>query len=709
MAKSKVWRSSLQFLAGIFVSAGMLYWLAQSTRQNAEGFEWQDIVAIMRGLPIWVILLTLTCQLLQTWFRAVRYSLFLRQGDIRPDFRKLLAVTFVRNMFVDLLPSRTGEVSYLILLKRMLGERVAKGIASMGASFAFDLVALLVLIVVVLGISGIAGSGMGYLSLLIPLTIIVVIACYVFFYGFSLAMRITRHLRSRVLTGGILQRLNRIAEETDESITTIREQCGLWKVFLLSMGIRVFKYAGMLLLLYSILNASFLAMGMDKLGSLFLGIVAGEASASMPIPTFMSFGTYEAGASFTLQNLGYSVQASVISMFITHLISQSIDYSLGIGALWLSWVMGWFGKTNVASRLNQRVLRRFTAGIVFLLLSGVIAMIFLSQNRSEKHLVADQEPPPVASEAIVVDEAVPVIIDHTVPEDTSPGPLEGFAVWASNRYGNHEIVQFDLHSRVLKRLTSTPEKEYYPSISPNGRQIIFARSHQADWSSRNLDGWSIVLYDLDSGEETVVASEGYHPAWAGDDSHIIYSRKGKQILLMDLGTGEEQVVVEAGQNSVPAGYVFFTPSYNPENGSIAVTIRGSRRTKYLFNRGGRPTVELPQGCQLTWVKPEYEQLIFTGSGENKHNAFHLVNPHTGETQPLLDVPGEYSHEYFPRISNDGKWLIFGASAEGHEHDVADYEIFLWRIGADADQIERLSNDLGNDSWPDIFILPESSD
>ena len=703
MAKSKAWKSAIQFLVGILVSAGMLYWLAGSTRQNAEEFEWQDIAAIIRGIPFWVILLTLMCQLLQTWFRAVRYSLFLQQGDIRPEFKRLLAVTFARNMFVDLLPSRTGEVSYLILLKRLLGERMAKGIASMGASFAFDLVALLVLIVVVLGVSVMVGSGMSHQSLVIPLVLIVVLACYLFFYGYSQLMCVTRSLRTRLMTGGILFRLNRIAEETDTSITEIRRQRGLWKVFLLSMGIRVFKYAGMLLLLYFILDASFLAMEVGKLGSLFLGIVAGEASASMPIPTFMSFGTYEAGASFTLQSLGYSVQASVIAVFITHLISQSIDYSLGIGALWLSWVMGWFGKAKIAPQLNRRAIARVVMGVLFLLLSGVVALVLLSQRRSEKTSPIAQVPAHVV-EAAIAEEATPMATDP-VPSETSPRSLAGFVVWSSNRYGNHELVQLDLQSRELKRLTNTPEKEYYPGISPNGRRIVFARSHKAGWSFRNLSGWSIVLLDLETGEETIVAKEGYHPAWAGDDSHLIYSRNGKQILLMDLESGTERVIVEAGQHGVPAGYEFLTPGYNPEDGTVAVTIRGSRRTKYLFDRNGRLTVELPQGCQLAWVRPDYQQLIFTGSGTNHYNAFHLVNPDTGETQLLLDAPGEYSHEYFPRVSNDGKWLVFGASAEGHEHDTADYEIFLWRIGVGTNEIERLSNDPGNDSWPDIFVSP----
>ena len=47
----------------------------------------------------------------------------------------------------------------------------------------------------------------------------------------------------------------------------------------------------------------------------------------------------------------------------------------------------------------------------------------------------------------------------------------------------------------------------------------------------------------------------------------------------------------------------------------------------------------------------------------------------------MDLPGAYSHEYFPRVSNDGRWLVWGAAASGHEHDRADYEIFVWQTAA----------------------------
>ena len=63
----------------------------------------------------------------------------------------------------------------------------------------------------------------------------------------------------------------------------------------------------------------------------------------------------------------------------------------------------------------------------------------------------------------------------------------------------------------------------------------------------------------------------------------------------------------------------------------------------------------------------------------------------------------YSHEYFPRVSNDGRWLVWGAAASGHEHDRADYEIFVWQIGRPVSEAVRLTHHPGNDQWPDIHV------
>ena len=89
-------------------------------------------------------------------------------------------------------------------------------------------------------------------------------------------------------------------------------------------------------------------------------------------------------------------------------------------------------------------------------------------------------------------------------------------------------------------------------------------------------------------------------------------------------------------------------------------------------------------------------------GKQKNSIF-TKDLRGGKESVLLDVAATYSHEYFPKTSADGKWLVYGASTGDHEHDIADYEIFLWKVGAPEEEIVRMTWHTGNDCWPDVFV------
>ena len=104
---------------------------------------------------------------------------------------------------------------------------------------------------------------------------------------------------------------------------------------------------------------------------------------------------------------------------------------------------------------------------------------------------------------------------------------------------------------------------------------------------------------------------------------------------------------------------------------------------------------------------DYMYQVSHGSKYNKKdNQFLHIDPETLETKTLLDLEGDYSHEYFPKDSNDGKYMVLAASAGGHEHDTADYEIFLWQVGSNPNYATRITFHSGNDNWPDVYIAPK---
>ena len=283
------------------------------------------------------------------------------------------------------------------------------------------------------------------------------------------------------------------------------------------------------------------------------------------------------------------------------------------------------------------------------------------------------------------------------------GGRSGFAVWSSTMHGSHELVRFDWPSGRMTRLTDNAFVDTTPKISPDGTRVAFARSRQEWVSFRNLDEWDVWTLDLESGRERRVAERGAEPGWTGDGRAVVFHRGGREVRQVELETGAETVLLGARE-----GMIWTGPSVDPAGGGrVATTVRGAQRSTSLFSVPGGEETRVDGGCQLSYA-PGGAWLVLVEDGGRMKTRIARADREGRNLETLLDAPGEWSHEYFPRVSNDGALLAFGAAREGHEHDTADYEIFLWRIGEPQEAIARLSFHTGNDQWPDIWVEPAGS-
>lgn len=73
------------------------------------------------------------------FFRAVRFRILLN-GEV--GVRDLFKVVCVHNMMNNLLPARTGELSYIYLLNKVHGRNIGEGIATLVISRVFDFIAI---------------------------------------------------------------------------------------------------------------------------------------------------------------------------------------------------------------------------------------------------------------------------------------------------------------------------------------------------------------------------------------------------------------------------------------------------------------------------------------------------------------------------------------------------------------------------------------
>ena len=281
--------------------------------------------------------------------------------------------------------------------------------------------------------------------------------------------------------------------------------------------------------------------------------------------------------------------------------------------------------------------------------------------------------------------------------------VSGYLMWSSNRNGNHDLFLIDLTTGEERQLTSNPHVDFFARFSPDGQLISFLRSQRPWVSFRDELAWDLYVMNADGTDERQLVSGAYHPTWLPDGTGLLYVNDNR-ILRFDLASGRTITVYDGTQP--PTNGLVYEPEQS-HDGLIAVTLRGvPRETVGVLDLAKNQYIPVSseRACQITWV-PGRQQLVWIDNGGHggTHVATATFDQGNIQTDILIDLPGDYSHEYFPRVTSDGQWLVWGASAGGHEHDRADYEIFTWQIGTPVDTAMRLTFSSANDQWPDLWI------
>ena len=641
------------------------------------------------------ILAYVVLSLLQAYVRAIRFRVLIIVDKTVsvPGTLHIFFVSMVRNMLVDLLPARSGELFYIAMMNR--GYRIPGNlcVSSLTISFVFDLIALVFMILILTLWQLLAGDlHAQVLMLLIVVAIVVGIVSVLLFAGIAPAVILARKFLGRHAEKMVFARLLSFAEKLNESIALARSGGVLLKVFLLSMIVRFIKYSSLYLLFKGVVSASYPALVQASPVQILFALVGGEAGASLAVPTLMGFGTYEAGSAFALSLFGFPVAAAVVSMFVVHIWSQCVDYTLG-GLAFVLFTFCAPGSRDLAhARQPKKLVPLFVSALCVIALGlGLLAL----QWRSTKKSGSKTAPPP--------GQAIPIPADEEAKRQQVTAGLNGFVVWSSNRSGQHDLYRCDLPKLNVRRLTTHPHVDTYPRIAPDGKQVVFARSQKPWVSQRNVSEWDIYLLDLENGRERLLATNGYTPTWSSDGKIVWFQRGPTAIVEHRLASGHERVGFSVEKASLPERTIFYTPAPSGRDDRMAVKVRGDIRGNLIMDADGQFR-RISGGCQPNWG-PGDAFLYYIDHGGRGKNLVWRADPSTGERTRWLDLAGDYSHEYFPRVSSDGRYLVLGASAEGHEHDVADYEIFLWEIGQPSESVARLTHHAGNDCWPDIYLEP----
>lgn len=677
----------LRLMISATISFGLLYLLFEISSSVTDQQRRPGLLSALTKSNLELLTTGLGLYLVGSILRTLRYQRLIHSaGDTAPEYGFLFLVTLVRNMAVDLLPARLGELIYPALLNKVFRVPINTCISSLSISVLFDLIALCFLMTLIViyqtVVSGPERQGV------VLLVVCLILATLGYFLAFRALPGLALLLKRRRIKSPIAQSVSRFIVRLATAMQHTRRSGCLLSVFWLSAGVRICKYGGLIALFFAVIQISFPAFNNISLYKLMSTLLTAEATASLPIPTLMGFGLYEAGGTATMTALGFEPQKSLIILLTMHLWTQAIDYFIGGSTLVL---LALLIKRGLHRKTSNSAWLWFSLAIIILIGSGATyTALSYANNRAS---VTNAAPKQTSNNAA----------------NTMLDSLNGFAVWSSNRSGNHELYRIALPGREIRQLTKHPNAEFYPRISPDGKRLVFARAQRPKVSQRDLYLWDIYLLELSTGNEQLIARGGTTPSWSEDGNYIYFLRNGKQFIEHRLLDNRQTILFRSGINGIPGTANLYKPSFHQQTGRLVFT---TRQTFLGISTGHWGTAlksndeatlkSIYNGCQINWA-PDGSYLIQVGKGGKQDNAFYKIDYPELNVSKWLDLPGDFSHEYFPKLSNTQDFLIFGASRGGHEHDTADYEIFLWRLGSAATTAVRLTHHADNDNWPDIYL------
>ncbi|MEM9555509.1 MAG: LamG-like jellyroll fold domain-containing protein [Acidobacteriota bacterium] len=381
-----------------------------------------------------------------------------------------------------------------------------------------------------------------------------------------------------------------------------------------------------------------------------------------------------------------------------------------------------------APRPSDSIPRRIVSRCVRLLLIGIVLLACTDEPRGTAQSAGAASGGARPAEAATT--ATSTAGANAGAETGDPAALgDGFVVWESNRSGAWRLWARALAGVTPQQLTADEAGRAHccAHVAPDGRHLVYLSLPQGQ-ERYPRDGAQGILRlvtlerDADGADRPRAASvRDLGPARTYFEHRAAVWRDSRRIIVID-GDGrtrELDINVQSADaqsaDAQSAGRILVEQP-SPRHGwlldpTLRFATQGSP-TFSLYDPERRAVVERPSlgGCQPYFTTDGRLGLWIAGAG-GPLRAFDLEN--RTETTILAKsdprLPPPYGYLYFPMPSHDARLLAFGASDGSHDHQQADYEVFV----AETDPrtlelvgpVVRITEHPSTDRFPDVWAEP----
>jgi hypothetical protein len=290
----------------------------------------------------------------------------------------------------------------------------------------------------------------------------------------------------------------------------------------------------------------------------------------------------------------------------------------------------------------------------------------------------------------------------------------GLVAWTSSRAGTPHIFTMRTDGSDTKQLTKGDYTDWRPRFSPDGSKILFQRSRAKEFvresAANDLETWDLFTIGVDGSDPKKVVENATWGSWASADE-VVFLR-GSKVMRKKLGAEGEapKTIIDTARHPDFQGATVQEPQLSQDGHFLALTLAGGRRQVGIYSIKKKVWTELAQGKQIDWAPDGASVYWLDAAGKDFGRIARepvVAGVPADERDPakllLVDLGGKRSREGFPRLANDGKWLVFASAVGNLEDDLEDYELFLWEVGSSNTSATRLTFNTANDRWPDLFV------
>ena len=275
---------------------------------------------------------------------------------------------------------------------------------------------------------------------------------------------------------------------------------------------------------------------------------------------------------------------------------------------------------------------------------------------------------------------IPSAIPPALP--TWENPPQGKIVFVCFDGDYDQICLMNADGSGRRQLTDDPSTNFYPSLSSNGKQVIF--------SSRRTGNFEIFIMDINGGnlkQLTDHIGNLYAPELSPNGNRIVFTAEtgGKQsIWVMKSDGSNPHPLLDSTQDGVD-------PTWSPDGNQIAfASDRNGPTQLFIMNSDGskqHPVFrgEPKVGGRSSW-SPDGNWLTFYSGITGNHNIF-IVGTDGRNLQQLTDGGDNLG----PSFSPFGQWIAFTSFRDGNN------EIYV--MHPDGSQPTRITINVKSDWQP----------